>query len=83
MLSPRARQVLDHFQRILQADGGALEWLETRDGVMRLAYRPGHNPECESCVLSPEDLRELVAEAVKQGDPAIRDVDIVIATSQS
>ena len=81
MLSPRAQQVIEHFQRILRADGGTLEWQDTTDGVMRLAYRPGHNEACADCVLSLQDLRELVAEAICQGDPQIRDVTIVTPSS--
>ena len=74
MQSPHTQQVIAHFQHILQSDGGTLECLDMHDGVLHLNYHPGHNEACESCVLSPEDLRELVAEAVKRGDPSIREV---------
>lgn len=82
-LSPRAQQVIEHFQRILQADGGQLEWLGTEDGVMRLRYLPGHNPDCADCVLSPEDLRELVGEALQRGDASIRSVDLVTGAAST
>lgn len=68
--------VLEHFQRILKADGGELELLGLAEGVMKLRYRPGHNAQCESCVLTPEDLKELVAEAAVRHDPSIRSVEL-------
>lgn len=68
--------VLDHFQSILDADGGKLELLGVTDGVMKLSYQPGVNENCESCVLTPEDLKELVEEAAKRHDPSIRCVEL-------
>ena len=68
--------VLDSFQHILAADGGKLELLGVADGVMKLRYQPGVNEKCESCVLTPEDLKELVEEAAKRHDPSIRSVEL-------
>ena len=82
MPSPHVLQIIDHFQRILETDGGKLECLDTRDGVLYLNYAPGHNEACESCVLSPEDLRELVAEAVQRGDPSVREVNLVTSSTE-
>jgi Fe-S cluster biogenesis protein NfuA len=70
--------VIEHFQRILQADGGDLQLLGLADGVMKLQYRPGHNEACESCVLTPEDLKELVAEAAMRQDSSIRSVELSV-----
>jgi len=71
--------VIEHFQSILQPDGGELVLLGLADGVMKLRYRPGHNEQCESCVLTPEDLKELVAEAAMRHDSTIRSVELSVA----
>ena len=76
---PNATQrVIEHFQHIVKPDGGELELLGEADGVVRLRYLPGHNQECETCVLSADDLKELMTEAIQQQDPAIRAVELVL-----
>jgi hypothetical protein len=46
---------------------------------MKLRYRPGHNEQCESCVLTPEDLKELVTEAAIRHDSTILSVELSVA----
>ena len=65
-------QVIGHFQQILAGDGGKLDLVALTDDVMQLRYQPGHNEACADCVLSPEDLKELIEEAARRHTPAIR-----------
>lgn len=47
------------------------------DAIVRIRYTPGHNDECETCVIEPADLRDLILEAVRRQDPAIAQVELV------
>jgi Fe-S cluster biogenesis protein NfuA len=64
---------------MVEPDGGDLEFLGIEGGVVRVRYRPGHNEECETCVLEPADLRDLMLEVVQRQEPAITDIEIITA----
>lgn len=70
------QQVIQHFQRIVQADGGVLELLDRRESVARFLYQPGKNAQCDTCVLSADDLRELMSEALHARDPSLTSVEL-------
>ena len=71
------QQIIQHFQRIVQADGGVLDLLDHRDSVARFHYEPGENPQCDTCVLSTDDLRELMSEALHARDPSVTSVELI------
>jgi Fe-S cluster biogenesis protein NfuA len=76
MLDP-VRAVIDQFQRMVAADGGKIEFLDFAEDVASVRYSPGKNDHCADCVLSPQDLRELMLEAMQQRLPSLRDLEIV------
>jgi hypothetical protein len=62
------------------AEGGGGAWLVgVEDGVARVRDTPGHNEECPECIMSSEDMREYLYEALRLRAPYIRAVDIVDA----
>ena len=63
-----ARAVVSHFQRMLGADGSALE-LQSVDGdLLTVSYRPGN---CATCELAPEDLLGMMAELLARRRSAL------------
>ena len=67
-LEPAAAFVVDRFNRMLRSDGARLDVVATDATALTLRYVAGPDGECEACVLDPDDLDVLVAEAlVRQG----------------
>ena len=77
MTDTKIRNVIETFRRIVSADGGALDLLETDACVVSVRYIPGHNEQCESCVLTATDLQLLLEEAIQRQAPEIRTVRVV------
>lgn len=63
---------LDKFRPLIARDGGRLELVEHREDEAIVRYTRGSNPECESCVLSQEDLGEMILEALPAGQAGFR-----------
>jgi hypothetical protein len=76
-LDPSVVFVLDRFNAMLASDGARLDVVDAGDagdGGLTLRYvagpRQGEDGECEACVLDPDDLDVLVADALtRQGAP--------------
>jgi hypothetical protein len=67
-LEPAAAFVVERFNRMLQSDGARLDVVAADATALTLRYVAGPDGECEACVLDPDDLDVLVAEAlVRQG----------------
>jgi hypothetical protein len=65
-MEPAVAFVIDRFNRMLEGDGARLDVVEaTADGVT-LRYVAGPEGECEACVLDPDDLDVLVADALER-----------------
>ena len=54
--------VVEHFDEIVR--------------TLRVGYRPGTNEACETCVISPEQLAEMLRDLLRDHDPAIRKVEV-------
>jgi Fe-S cluster biogenesis protein NfuA len=63
----------------LAVDGGATALVGVAEGIAHVSYRPGRNEDCPECVMSAEDMREYLREALSARAPYIRDVEIVTA----
>jgi hypothetical protein len=46
------------------------------DGVVRIKYIRGHNPDCDTCVMGPEELGDYLTELFRERVPAVREVAI-------
>ena len=80
-MASAANMVVGQFQQIVSGDGGRLELLSEADGVVSVRYAPGHNDQCATCVLEPDDLQIMLLEAVQQHDPSIKSVSLVVETA--
>jgi hypothetical protein len=63
-MSDRVVFVLERFNNMLAGDGARLEPDSFIDGVLRLRYASPDGAECATCVLSPDDLEQLIQEAL-------------------
>jgi hypothetical protein len=71
-LDPPVAFVLDRFNAMLAPDGARLDVVDVGGDALTLRYVAGPGPdgdgECEACVLDPDDLDVLVADALtRQG----------------
>ena len=75
-MSAGARLVIEQFAEIVRPDGGSLELLAVEGDLLRVAYQPGQNEQCESCVLGPDELGEMLRAAVAEHDPSITRISV-------
>jgi hypothetical protein len=72
--APRAEEVavVDRFAALVEKDGAALRLVGARDNVLVLSY-DASGVDCGSCIIEPEDLGELISEALNRtaGRPEI------------
>jgi hypothetical protein len=70
-LEPAVGFVIDRFNRMLEGDGARLDVVESDGATLTLRYVAGSEGECDACVLDPDDLDVLVADALaRQGAPS-------------
>jgi hypothetical protein len=75
-VSEAVKRVVAEFGEIVRPDGGSLELLSVEGDTLRVSYRPGHNEQCASCVISPENLRDMLLDVLPQHDASIRRVEV-------
>jgi len=69
--------VLDRFNSMLAGDGALLERGSLDAGVLRLRYASPDGAECETCVLTPDDLEQLIQEALAGSDVSSVQIEVV------
>jgi Fe-S cluster biogenesis protein NfuA len=69
-----AEGLVRQFDRMVKRDGGSVSLLGVDDGVVRVGYAPGVDPDCEdgACVLPHVELQDLMGETLARRDPALR-----------
>jgi hypothetical protein len=71
------RTVVDRFNSMLASDGARLDVVDEGADVLTLRYVPAaDDAACEACVLDPDDLEMLVAEALQRHGSAIATVSV-------
>ena len=70
-------QVVAHFDEIVKPDGGSVKLLAREGTTLRIAYSPGVNEECASCVIPGPDLADMMKELVREQDASITEVVVV------
>jgi hypothetical protein len=75
-VSEAVKQVVEQFQEIVGADGGQVRMIGVEGDLLRVSYKPGHNEQCASCVISPENLRDMLLDVLPGHDASIRRVDV-------
>lgn len=75
-MSEAVRLVVEQFKDIVGADGGEVSLLGVEGDLLRVAYKPGHSEQCASCVISPENLRDMLLDVLPAHDASIRRVEV-------
>jgi hypothetical protein len=44
-------------------------------------FKRGHNPDCATCVIQPDDFRSFLTEMFSQRAPHIKDVELEVVDS--
>jgi hypothetical protein len=71
-----AKFALDKARTIVAQDGD-LELKDVRDNVAHIRYRARKSAaDCAQCVISPDDLRDFLADIFRTTAPHIKDFDI-------
>jgi Fe-S cluster biogenesis protein NfuA len=76
-MSAGVDQVVAHFNEIVKPDGGSVKVLDRQGDTLRVAYNPGSNDECASCVIPGADLANMMQELVREQDASISEVVVV------
>ena len=76
-LDPPVAFVLDRFNAMLASDGARLDVVDAGNDALTLRYVAGPEGECEACVLDPDDLDVLVADALTRQGAAATTVTIL------
>ena len=71
-----AELVVAHFDEIVKPDGGSVRLLAREGDVLRIAYSPGSNEECATCVISANQLAEMMRDLLRDHDPGIEEVRV-------
>jgi len=71
-----AKRVVAHFDEIVKPDGGSVRLLGREGATLRVGYKPGSNEACESCVISAEQLSEMMRDLLCDHEPGIEQVQV-------
>ena len=69
-----AELVVEHFDEIVKPDGGSVRLLAREGSTLRVAYSPGVNEECTTCVIPAAQLGEMMRDLMRDHAPEIQDV---------
>lgn len=69
-------EVIDAMNELVARDGGSVSVLGYEEGAakLQLAYDTGSNAECDTCLITPETLRDFVKEGLRSRGMAVEDV---------
>ena len=76
-MSTGVAQVIAHFDEIVKPDGGSVKLLDREGNTLRVAYDPGVNEECATCVIPGADLANMMKELVREQDASITEVVVI------
>ena len=76
-LDPPVAFVLDRFNAMLASDGARLDVVDAGSDALTLRYVAGEDGDCEACVLDPDDLDVLVADALQRQGASTTTVTIL------
>ena len=78
MTRERVESALDKIRSIMMQDGGSLELIDYKDGIVKVRVS-GTCAEvgCEDCPLAPMDIEIAIEELLKQEIPEIKEVELV------
>jgi Fe-S cluster biogenesis protein NfuA len=76
-----AQFVINQAKGIVSTDGGDVWLTDVRDSIAYVRFKRGHNPECATCVIQPDDFRSFLTEMFSQRAPHIKDIELEVVDS--
>jgi len=70
--------VINQAKGIVSTDGGEVWLTDVRDSTAFVRYKKGHNPDCETCVINPDDFKHFLTEMFSQRAPHIKNVELEV-----
>ena len=69
-----ATTLVRQFDRMVERDGGSVVLLDVHNGLIRVGYRPGVDPDCtgDVCVMPHVELQQLMAETLARREASLR-----------
>lgn len=66
-----ARKLISEFDHMVRSEGGAIELVGVEPNLIRVGYRMGADPTCESgvCILPHLELQQLMNETLARRSP--------------
>ena len=58
-------RVIEAFDGIVQPDGGHVSFVAIEGGRLRVAYAPGVNLDCPTCVMEPDALGQMMQDMLR------------------
>jgi len=75
-MSEGAQLVIDHFDEIVKPEGGAVQLLELSGASLRVGYRQGSNEDCPTCVMTTQELADMMRELLRDHAPGVTELSI-------
>ena len=76
-------RVIEAFDGIVQPDGGRVSFVGVEGGKLRVAYAPGFNADCPTCVMEPDALGQMMQDMLREHAPGIEAVVVDVVESSS
>jgi Fe-S cluster biogenesis protein NfuA len=73
-------EVIGAMNELVARDGGNVTVLGFEAARLELAYSTGNNDECDTCMITPETMKDFVAEGLRSRGIAVHDVVVVDPT---
>jgi Fe-S cluster biogenesis protein NfuA len=74
----QVNEVIDAMGQLVARDGGTLRLSNYQPGgaTVEVQYTVGKNDECETCLISPEMLRDFLLEGFRARELGVEDVQV-------
>lgn len=76
-----AALVVAHFDEIVKPDGGSVRLVSREGTTLRVAYAPGVNEECATCVIPADQLGAMMLDLLRDHAPGIEHVEVAETTA--
>ncbi len=73
-INPGVKFVLDNIETVVASEGGSLEYLDLRDGMLSVRYHKGRNDDCPECVPDHQLVRMMMERSLSAHAPEVREI---------
>ena len=74
---PGLQMIIDNVQIVVASEGGNIEFVELRDGLLTIKYHKGVNEECPECVPDHELVTQMFETSIPTYAPYVTDLELL------